>query len=257
VFDNHNVYGTSNDSGGNSSFTGNLSDTAVSGLNAVDSGGSLDGAGSLTPGTIAPNTLSSDTPLHSAGPYVGTGIMKTYSMAQLNVLLQKPALIDVRRVSPAPSLTNDIPALALLPVFSQLDTVSDWFDPFVPAEKKIFATSLMGVVAVGVIVSTAARAGAAAMADRVGSSLGPKTVGAAQRIIGKVVQTGGNKIRKSTADALNKATGSSLTPREWGRGLEALKKDFDLANSHHGKITEYGHYLDETGKWLGNILEYL
>jgi len=90
-----------------------------------------------------------------------------------------------------------------------------------------------------------------------GSSFGASSVGAAQRILGKVVQTGGNKINRNTADALNKATGSTLAPREWGRGLEALKKDYGLPNNHHGKLTEYGFYLDEAGEAFGNLLDYL
>ena len=45
--------------------------------------------------------------------------------------------------------------------------------------------------------------------------------------------------------------------REWGRALEALKKDFGLSNNFHGKLTEFGEYLDETGQSFGNILDYL
>ena len=72
-----------------------------------------------------------------------------------------------------------------------------------------------------------------------------------------MIQTGGNSIRPSTAKALNQATGSLLKPREWGRALEALKKDFGLSNNFHGKLTEFGEYLDETGQSFGNILDYL
>ena len=103
----------------------------------------------------------------------------------------------------------------------------------------------------------AARAAAKSTAGRVGSSFGPNSVGSAQRIIGRTLQTGGRTVRKSTAKALNEATGSNLSPREWGRGLEALKHELDLPNNHHGKITEYGHYLDDAGTELGNILDYL
>ena len=83
---------------------------------------------------------------------------------------------------------------------------------------------------------------ARSVAGRVGSSFGPNTVGAAQRVLGRVVQSGGRTVSRSTAGALNRATGSSLTPREWGRALEALKRDLGLPNNHHGRITEYGHY---------------
>lgn len=91
----------------------------------------------------------------------------------------------------------------------------------------------------------------------VGSSFGPRTAGAAQHVRGKIVQSGGHTISRATARALNQTTESNLTEREWGRGLEALKKELDLPNNHHGKITEYGHYLDDHGNVLGNILEYL
>ncbi len=60
----------------------------------------------------------------------------------------------------------------------------------------------------------------------------------------------------STAAGLNQAAGSSLRPREWGRALEALKHDHGLSPNYHGKITEYGHYLDhKTGDVIGNLLD--
>jgi hypothetical protein len=94
-------------------------------------------------------------------------------------------------------------------------------------------------------------------AGQVGSSFGRNSVGAAEHVLGEVVQSGGNKITNFAANALNRATGSSLTRREWGRAAEALKHEFGLRPNHHGKITEYGHYLDKSGNVLGNLLDYL
>lgn len=103
----------------------------------------------------------------------------------------------------------------------------------------------------------AAAKGGGGVQSRVGSYFGPNSAGAAEHVLGRTVQSGGRTINNRTAEALNKATGSSLKPREWGRGLETLKKDLSLPNNHHGKITEYGHYLDDSGNVLGNILDYI
>jgi hypothetical protein len=126
------------------------------------------------------------------------------------------------------------------------------------------AIGLAAVVGTGALVWAGGKAWGAFKAwkvargaGRVGSSFGASTAGAAQRFVGRVVQSGGNKINKGTADALNKATGSTLAPREWGRGIEALKRDHGLPNNHHGKLTEFGFYLDEAGEAFGNVLDYL
>jgi filamentous hemagglutinin len=76
-------------------------------------------------------------------------------------------------------------------------------------------------------------------------------------VIGRTLQAGGRTISKSTAEALNKATGSSLAPREWGRAVEALKAEHGLGPKFHGRITEYGHYLDDAGGVIDNIFNYL
>jgi filamentous hemagglutinin len=49
----------------------------------------------------------------------------------------------------------------------------------------------------------------------------------------------------------------SLHSREWGRSLEQLKKYERLRNDHHGMINRAGDYLDDTGNFLGNLLDYL
>jgi len=89
------------------------------------------------------------------------------------------------------------------------------------------------------------------------AQFGPKSVGAAQKLIGKVLQTGGNTIEKRTASALNEALGETLQPREWGRALEALKQEQSLPNNFHGKILSNGDYLDKAGNYLGSLLDYL
>jgi hypothetical protein len=71
------------------------------------------------------------------------------------------------------------------------------------------------------------------------------------------LQTAKNTITKQTAKALNKQFGETLRPREWGRALEALKKDLGLPNNFHGKILSDGSFTDSAGNVLGNISHYL
>jgi filamentous hemagglutinin len=54
----------------------------------------------------------------------------------------------------------------------------------------------------------------------------------------RTLQTGGNTINQSTADALG------LQRSEAGRALENLKRDLGLPNNHHGKIMSNGDYVD-------------
>jgi RHS repeat-associated protein len=70
----------------------------------------------------------------------------------------------------------------------------------------------------------------------------------------RVVQTGGRTIKPATARAINEANDLQHLPREYGRALEALKKELGLDNDHHGKITNLGNYLDKAGNVLGSIL---
>lgn len=73
----------------------------------------------------------------------------------------------------------------------------------------------------------------------------------------KVLQTDGNRINPSTARGLNEALGQNLSRREWGRTLEALKKDRFLPNDFHGRILSTGDYVNpHTGESLGNLLWY-
>ena len=84
----------------------------------------------------------------------------------------------------------------------------------------------------------------------------PLPVGAAGRVP-NVLQSGGNTLNKSTANALNESLGESMTNREWGRALEALKKDNGLRNDFHGRILDNGNYVDKSGNVIGNIGDYV
>lgn len=48
-----------------------------------------------------------------------------------------------------------------------------------------------------------------------------------------------------------------MTSRDWGRALEALKKDNGLRNDFHGRILDNGNYVDKTGNVIGNIGDYV
>jgi hypothetical protein len=48
-----------------------------------------------------------------------------------------------------------------------------------------------------------------------------------------------------------------LSPRVWGRAVEALKDAFNLPNNFHGKIDALGNYLDKSGNIIDNLLDYL
>ncbi len=84
----------------------------------------------------------------------------------------------------------------------------------------------------------------------------PPSIGAAGRV-STVLQTGGNTLNKSTANTLNVRLGENLTSREWGRALESLKKDNGLRNDFHGRILDNGDYIDNAGKIIGNIGDFL
>lgn len=129
-----------------------------------------------------------------------------------------------------------------------LDTVGAWL---VGTRGKLLMSKAQTNEAKGTGDATAAAGEAAThAADLVGKS----TVGAA---IAKVLQTGGNRIDESTARGLDEASGMNLPRREWGRALERLKKGNDLPNNHHGRILSTGDYLNDAGKCVGNLLDYL
>jgi filamentous hemagglutinin len=68
-----------------------------------------------------------------------------------------------------------------------------------------------------------------------------------------------NTIKKTTADILNKEFGEDLEPREWGRALEALKRDYGLPDNFHGKILsnrDFSGEINGTETTIGNIGQY-
>jgi hypothetical protein len=73
----------------------------------------------------------------------------------------------------------------------------------------------------------------------------------------KTLQSGGNTLKKRTADKLNEHFGENLPPREWGRALERLKGENGLPPNHHAKILENGDYVDDAGNVIGNLADYL
>ena len=152
---------------------------------------------------------------------------------------------------------SDAPGASAFAVVDGTATAVYSFYAAMPSAAAILRNAEASGQGVITAIRRAGLAGEEVGAGQIGSRFGPSTAGAAQRLLGNVVQSGGQTINKATANALNKATGSSLQPRQWGRGLESLKKDLNLPNNHHGKITEYGYYLDDAGTELGNILDYL
>ncbi len=83
-----------------------------------------------------------------------------------------------------------------------------------------------------------------------------RSVGASQRVP-KVLQSGGNKLSKRVSDGLNDYFDQNLTKRDWGRALEALKKEHRLRNDHHSKILDNGDYINDAGDLIGNIADHL
>ena len=73
----------------------------------------------------------------------------------------------------------------------------------------------------------------------------------------KVLQSGGNTLNQSTANALNKYFDQNIYLREWDRALVSLKKDNNIRNNHHGRILDNGDYINSNGNVIGNIGDYL
>ena len=105
------------------------------------------------------------------------------------------------------------------------------------------------------IAAEVAAKGAQFVDKVVPGAIGRATAGAAQVV--RTLQTGGNKMLKQTADALNDTLGKSLGRRDWGRALEELKGELGLPADHHGQILSTGDYVDDAGNVLGNLLDYI
>lgn len=68
----------------------------------------------------------------------------------------------------------------------------------------------------------------------------------------KVLQTGGNTLKKSTLKALG------LTKEQGKNAIEGLKKDLRLPSNFHSKIMSNGDVVHpHTGEILGNLKDYL
>ena len=65
-----------------------------------------------------------------------------------------------------------------------------------------------------------------------------------------------SKAKQRTANALNKVFNKNLPRREWGRALEALKKDAGLPNNAHGALMDNGDFV-LNGNTIGNITHFL
>jgi RHS repeat-associated protein len=81
---------------------------------------------------------------------------------------------------------------------------------------------------------------------------GFKSLGAAGKNFSKVLQSGGQSLKPSTLRALK------LSKEQGRNAIHALKSDIGLPNNFHGKIMGNGDYLNpSTGKWLGNLFDYI
>lgn len=161
---------------------------------------------------------------------------------------------------------------ALWNAADDLSRASSPIHMFLPSNQVYIENDELVGASVGEIVATlgtlgissrgkvAERASTAARSTKFVDSIVPGVFGRASVGTGQVVrilQAGGNKILKRTADALNDALGRSLGRREWGRALERLKREIALPNDHHGRILSDGAYVDDAGNVLGNLLDYV
>ncbi len=113
-------------------------------------------------------------------------------------------------------------------------------------------TGLVGIARVGIL--KALQQAPKVILPRLSGSFAEGTVGAARV---RILQSGGNTIRSSTAKALNKFFDIDRTPREWGRAVEELKDFYGKGSDFHGKIDAIGNYLDKAGNIIGNISEFV
>jgi RHS repeat-associated protein len=78
---------------------------------------------------------------------------------------------------------------------------------------------------------------------------------AGQRVT--VLQSGGNTLKQSTVDALNKFAGTNFDKGMWKQAVEALK-DGVVPPDYHGKIMSNAEYWSKEGREvLGNLIDYL
>jgi RHS repeat-associated protein len=75
----------------------------------------------------------------------------------------------------------------------------------------------------------------------------------------QTLQSDGHTLEAGTAKSLNRTFDYNLPPRDWGRALEAMKKDNSLPSDFYNtKILDNGDVLNaRTGETLGNLDDYL
>jgi len=145
-------------------------------------------------------------------------------------------------------------------LWSRFLTWDHYYDPVISRNQKLFFTPLFklsppdprlreGIIfplgmGEGPLTSTAEE-GAASAGDASETTAKPAPL-----------QTGGNTITNRIAEGLNKGTGENLPKREWGRALEALKRDNGLRNDVHGQIMTNGDFV-VNGETIGNIADYI
>lgn len=71
------------------------------------------------------------------------------------------------------------------------------------------------------------------------------------------LQAGGNTLSNRVAPALNRKTGKNIPSRDWGRALERMKGENDLAADHHAIIRSDGAYIDGKGNIIGYLQDFL
>lgn len=111
---------------------------------------------------------------------------------------------------------------------------------------------------IGLLAAGPIRAGIGAIDGLLGRSVATGTARSlSAAATPQAVMTGGRTLTESAARQLNKAFGVNLSKREWGRALEALKKDNKLRNDFHGKLFSDGSYGSDLSDIIGNIADYL
>ena len=75
--------------------------------------------------------------------------------------------------------------------------------------------------------------------------------------VSTTLQSSGRTLSRNAAKHLNEYFGLDLERREWGRALEALKKDHGLRNDFHGKIKSDGSITDKEDGVIGYIVDYI
>jgi|GEM_PF-6555580 len=73
----------------------------------------------------------------------------------------------------------------------------------------------------------------------------------------QAIMTGGRTVTAHAARELNKTFGTNFNRREWGRALEALKKERRLRNDFHGRLFSDGSYGSDLDEIVGNVRDYL